>query len=57
MAEIAAVNWQKNGKVGADDKGNANMVFLYRPKLGRRQSRSEAMYGRFGAAFFAGEIR
>ena len=34
MAEIVAEKWRKNGKVGAGDKGNANMVFLYRPKLG-----------------------
>mgnify|MGYP000091969780 CR=1 FL=1 len=34
MAGTMAEKWRKNGKVGADDKGNANMVFLYRPKLG-----------------------
>ena len=34
MSYSMAEKRQKIGKVGADDKGNANMVFLYRPKLG-----------------------
>lgn len=51
MAEFMAGKWQKNGKAGADDKRNYNVLCLYRPKLGWRQSRPEAICGRFGAAF------
>lgn len=51
MAEFMAGKWQKNDKAGADDKRNYNVLCLYRPKLGWRQSRPEAICGRFGAAF------
>ena len=44
MAEIVAVNWQKNGKVGADDKGSADVLSCYRPKLDlTARSRLEAI--------------
>ena len=52
MSYSMAEKRQKIGKVGADDKGNANMIFLYRPKLDLTAgSRLETIgNGRFEAA-------
>ena len=33
MSYSAAEKWQKIGKVGADDKGSADVLSCYRPKL------------------------
>ena len=38
MSYSAAEKWQKIGKVGADDKGSADVLSCYRPKLDLTQS-------------------
>ena len=44
MAGTMAEKWQKNGKVGADDKGSADVLSCYRPKLDlTARSRLEAI--------------
>ena len=53
MSYSAAEKWQKIGKVGADDKGSADVLSCYRPKLDlTARGRLEAIRrGRFEAAF------
>lgn len=43
MAGIMAEKWHKIGKVFADDMGNGNVLYCYRPKLdvGSKPSLSE----------------
>ena len=44
MSYSAAEKWQKIGKVGADDKGSADVLSCYRPKLDlTARSRLEAI--------------
>ena len=52
MSYSAAEKWQKIGKVGADDKGSADVLSCYRPKLDLTAgSRLETIgNGRFEAA-------
>lgn len=52
MSYSAAEKWQKIGKVGADDKGSADVLSCYRPKLDLTAgSRLETIgNGRFKAA-------
>ena len=52
MSYSAAEKWQKIGKVGADDKGSADVLSCYRPKVDLTAgSRLETIgNGRFEAA-------
>ena len=43
MAEFMAGNWQRIGKVRADDKRNTDVLFWYRPKPGVGKCHLEAM--------------
>ena len=53
MSYSMAEKWQENGKVGADDKGSADVLSCYCPKLDLTAgSRLKVIWtGRFEAAF------